>query len=379
MSHRVFISYRRLDSGHISQSLFKRFAGAFGDDQVFRDLDSIPAGTEFEQIIRDDISTSDVMLVVIGPKWLRRPESGEIAAPDFVMVEIELALRTGVPLIVCLVDGVSMPESHDIPEALRPLLDAPRAELDPAQPAAGWRELAAMIAALPIRHHARVSRQRYSLVARQILTRSWHGAVVAAGVWLISYPAMLSDSRWAGGVVLIGAMGLPSVVGAVAGKKLAGWLGAAAGFIVLPVLTVLIAIGIAVPYSIPIQLWERTIESWFPRSRYAAVPLLFVLPIVGTWLVAVWRLRVHARHRATRRRMRYGILQVIFAAIAGGCAAWGLGLAVGLCVERITPEYAYNILVAALGYSGVTALGVIAGGIAGFGEGWARAWRRVRT
>ena len=39
---KVFISYRRADSQHVSDRIYEHLVERFGDDTVFKDVDSIP-------------------------------------------------------------------------------------------------------------------------------------------------------------------------------------------------------------------------------------------------------------------------------------------------------------------------------------------------
>ena len=59
------------------------------------DIDSIPAGVDFEQHIREEIKICDVVLVLIGDDWLSATDDGgnrRIDDPDdFVRLEIETA------------------------------------------------------------------------------------------------------------------------------------------------------------------------------------------------------------------------------------------------------------------------------------------------
>ena len=62
------------------------------------DIDSIPVGADFEQFIRREIETCDVVLVLIGDDWLaERPGTAvrRIDEPgDFVRLEIESAFAS---------------------------------------------------------------------------------------------------------------------------------------------------------------------------------------------------------------------------------------------------------------------------------------------
>lgn len=122
----VFISYRREDSAGHSGRLFDRFVNELGRDRVFRDVDNIRPGENFADVIRHKIRESDVLLVLIGPRWLtasneegrRRLEYSD----DFVRLEIEMALESQMWVIPVLLPGASLPTVTDIPDVLAPLV-----------------------------------------------------------------------------------------------------------------------------------------------------------------------------------------------------------------------------------------------------------------
>ena len=123
---RIFISYRRSDTQAHANGLFDGLATRLPEASIFMDLDSIPAGVDFEDHIRAEIDRCDVVLVVIGDDWLAPDtQSGErrIDDPeDFVRLEIENALTNpGVVVIPLLVEGARMPSSTHLPEDIKRL------------------------------------------------------------------------------------------------------------------------------------------------------------------------------------------------------------------------------------------------------------------
>jgi hypothetical protein len=65
----------------------------------------------------------DVLLVVIGPRWLRMHDgASRLHDPrDWVRIEILSALERNILVIPILVEGTTMPPEADLPEELRPL------------------------------------------------------------------------------------------------------------------------------------------------------------------------------------------------------------------------------------------------------------------
>src|SRR5438105_2184501 len=66
---KIVISYRRSDSDAIAGRIRDRLASHFGEDSLFMDIDNIPFGTDFRQHIKSALLSSDVVIVVVGPKW----------------------------------------------------------------------------------------------------------------------------------------------------------------------------------------------------------------------------------------------------------------------------------------------------------------------
>ena len=121
----IFISYRRDDASGDAGRIFDRLVAQFGRERVFRDVDAIPAGEDFVEAIRHRIRQADVLLVLIGPRWLtatddegrwRLADDG-----DFVRIEILGALKRGMRVIPVLLQDATMPRAQDLPGGLAPL------------------------------------------------------------------------------------------------------------------------------------------------------------------------------------------------------------------------------------------------------------------
>jgi hypothetical protein len=122
---RVFISYRREESSGLAGRLYDRLAARFGDDQVFMDVDTIALGVDFADVITQAVSTCEVLLAVIGPRWLAATdEDGQrrLDDPDdIVRLEIAAALERDIRVIPILVEGAAMPRRRQLPADLAKL------------------------------------------------------------------------------------------------------------------------------------------------------------------------------------------------------------------------------------------------------------------
>ena len=116
---RVFICYRREDTASSADALQDRLIAAIEGVQVFRDTDAVKPGMRFTENIKATLGACDVVLVLIGKKWLTAGAGGVRridAEQDWVRVEIATALESNKHVVPCLVDGASMPPPGDLPD-----------------------------------------------------------------------------------------------------------------------------------------------------------------------------------------------------------------------------------------------------------------------
>jgi TIR domain len=122
----IFISYRRSDSADIAGRIYDRLVEEYGRASIFKDVDSIPLGTDFKEYLDRKVSECNFLLAVIGDRWLdASDEAGKrrLEDPqDFVRVEIESALEKNIPVIPLLVRGAKMPMAENLPVGLRRLV-----------------------------------------------------------------------------------------------------------------------------------------------------------------------------------------------------------------------------------------------------------------
>jgi hypothetical protein len=126
MRRAIFIGYRRNDSGDSVGRTYDALTFAFGEHQVFRDVDNMPLGADFAAHIKALLPKCRVFLAFIGPSWLESRDAAgrrRLDDPDdLVRIEIERALTTPRLLVVpVLVNGAAMPAERDLPPSLQPL------------------------------------------------------------------------------------------------------------------------------------------------------------------------------------------------------------------------------------------------------------------
>lgn len=123
---RVFISYRRSDTGGRAGRLRDALAHHVGDDRVFHDVTTLVPGTDFDEQIDTTIARCDVVLVVIGGRWLDEADATgarRLDRPDdLVRHEVRTALTQGKRIVPVLVDGARLPTAAELPDDIAPLV-----------------------------------------------------------------------------------------------------------------------------------------------------------------------------------------------------------------------------------------------------------------
>ena len=134
---RIFISYRREETAYPAGWLFDRLAARFGRGQIFKDVDSIELGEDFVEVITTAVGSCDVLLALIGNRWLSVADAAgarRLDDPDdFVRLEIEAALARDVRVIPVLVEGATMPRADELPPTLAALARRQALELSPSR------------------------------------------------------------------------------------------------------------------------------------------------------------------------------------------------------------------------------------------------------
>src|SRR5262249_20248466 len=120
----IFVSYRPEDSSGHAGRLFDNLVDHFGKDRIFMDIDAIEAGEDFVEVIERAVSSCDILIAIIGQRWLRsQKETGNwFDNPnDFVRLEISSALNRDILVIPVLVEKANMPKPQELPEDLKRL------------------------------------------------------------------------------------------------------------------------------------------------------------------------------------------------------------------------------------------------------------------
>ncbi|MGD8724188.1 MAG: SUMF1/EgtB/PvdO family nonheme iron enzyme, partial [Desulfobacterales bacterium] len=115
---KIFLCYRREDSRWPTQWIYNDLVDHFGSESVVWDIDSIPYGVDFREYLNKEVSKCDILLAVIGDKWLEIFKQRLDQPNDFVRIEIQAALKRGIPVVPILVGEKSVPSEKDLPPEL---------------------------------------------------------------------------------------------------------------------------------------------------------------------------------------------------------------------------------------------------------------------
>jgi TIR domain len=99
MNGQIFISYRREDASYPAGRLYDNLHSRFPQNEIFMDVDSLKPGIDFVQTIEERVGACDVLVAVIGKRWLSAADEESrrrLDNPDdFVRVEVGTALKSG--------------------------------------------------------------------------------------------------------------------------------------------------------------------------------------------------------------------------------------------------------------------------------------------
>jgi tetratricopeptide (TPR) repeat protein len=115
----VFLNYRGADSHSYAALLYTELIRQFGEQRVFLDAESIPAGADFVPELLGRVRSAPVLLAVIGPSWLTATDASgarRIDDPaDWIRLELGEAFAAGVRVVPILTDQAALPRADELP------------------------------------------------------------------------------------------------------------------------------------------------------------------------------------------------------------------------------------------------------------------------
>ena len=122
----IFISYRHEDAADGAARLLDQLEAQLGANcKIFIDIRAIPPGLSFDEHVRMALARTDVLLVVIGPRWLdvesEKYRRSVDDPEDYPRAEIVTALQRNIPVIPILLNGAKVPRADQLPADLKEL------------------------------------------------------------------------------------------------------------------------------------------------------------------------------------------------------------------------------------------------------------------
>jgi len=111
--HTIFLSYRRQDIPGYVGRLADHLEIAFGEP-VFRDVDSIGAGTDWKSVLNQAVSDAKLILAVIGERWQEVLADKAGSEVDYVRFELNLARLLDKPVIPIALQGAAFDTNMDM-------------------------------------------------------------------------------------------------------------------------------------------------------------------------------------------------------------------------------------------------------------------------
>ena len=122
MSKKIFISYRRKDSADFTVALYNELCLLFGEETVFKDINDIPPGMDFNSVLDIALKESGVVLVIMGPTYFSKHGHRLFNDFDWVRQEVIRSLEAGLRVVPVLINGAPFPKKGDMPDEMWPLM-----------------------------------------------------------------------------------------------------------------------------------------------------------------------------------------------------------------------------------------------------------------
>jgi formylglycine-generating enzyme required for sulfatase activity len=127
MAGKIFVNYRRDDDPSAAARVRDGLVARFGKSSVFMDVDNLLAGQRFENELAKALAQCDVLLAVMGGRWMDLLKARAADDDrDYVREEIAEALRRGLIVVPVRVGREGqlpiLPRLQDLPDDIRDLV-----------------------------------------------------------------------------------------------------------------------------------------------------------------------------------------------------------------------------------------------------------------
>jgi len=120
----IFISYRNSDreGAILAHALFRELRKKYGRGNIFLDIDSKLLGVPFPEKIAFALNKANIVLVIIGPQWLKKLNDKINDSSDWVRLEVQASLNKGsIPVIPVRTTTAQFPSPESLPSSIRGL------------------------------------------------------------------------------------------------------------------------------------------------------------------------------------------------------------------------------------------------------------------
>lgn len=122
MAKKIFISYRRKDSADFTVALYNELCLLFGEDAIFKDINNIPPGLNFNEVLDEALEESAVVLVVMGPDYFSKQGHRLFNENDWVRLEVVRSLERNLRVVPVMINGAPFPQKTQMPDDMWPLM-----------------------------------------------------------------------------------------------------------------------------------------------------------------------------------------------------------------------------------------------------------------
>jgi hypothetical protein len=127
MPAKIFISYRRDDDPSAAARVRDGLIPEFGQSNLFIDVDNLRAGQRFEDELANALAACDVLIAIIGQRWMRLLKTKSAGGErDYAREEIAGALQRKIAVVPVRVGRgdhlPALPRARDLPEDIRELV-----------------------------------------------------------------------------------------------------------------------------------------------------------------------------------------------------------------------------------------------------------------
>lgn len=202
---RIFISYRREDTGDYTARLFAALAAEFGPDALFWDNESIRKGIDdWPSRIDEELERALAIVAVIGPRWATLERDGVRridCEDDWVRKEIRSGFARNVQVIPVALKIESLPLASLVPEDIRRLISTQAIEVrsdylsaDCATLIRSLRECVPTLSPSARPEHPRTQHRRQKTTLAGIALLLGGAAVLSFDVWQDQPPPLSADA-----------------------------------------------------------------------------------------------------------------------------------------------------------------------------------------